>query len=397
MRDVRDVDVESRSEVLRGRRVLVGITGGIAAVESVRLLRELRRHGAELSVMMTHASQKVITPLAVEWAAQTPVLTDWSPTMAQLETYDGILVSPATRQTIAAHVHGIMDTPLQMALSSARGSRTPILFVPSMHGTLFDDPVTDDLCQTLEQQGHHVLWGPKEEGRHKQPDSVRIVAEFSHLVNASMADRKRVVVTLGANRSRIDAVRWVQNTSSGRTGWGIAEHLHRMGHTVVVVSGETSHVASFKLPIVIQLSNPDEMLDKLTELAQSTPAPDAWVHAAAVLDYVVTETTDRKVKSGSDEWSVQLSPSAKHLEQLNSVCIGPRIGFKLESGVTDEELVDRARSLISANSLCGVVANHLEEIESSIRRAIWVPSDGEPRDIVDMYSLAEVVEQAICG
>lgn len=116
MAERRDSDVDTRSVALEGRKVLVGITGGIAAVESVRLLRELRRHGADLTVMMTHSAQRVITPLAVEWASQTPVLTDWSPEMSQLDHFDGILVSPATRQTIAAHVHGILDTPLQMAL-----------------------------------------------------------------------------------------------------------------------------------------------------------------------------------------------------------------------------------------------------------------------------------------
>lgn len=398
MAERRDSDVDTRSVALEGRKVLVGITGGIAAVESVRLLRELRRHGAELTVMMTHSAQRVITPLAVEWASQTPVLTDWSPEMSQLDRFDGILVSPATRQTIAAHVHGILDTPLQMALSAGRGSRTPTVFVPSMHGSLFDDPVTDDLCQTLQQHGHHVIWGPEEEGRMKQPDPVSVVAELCHIINSNIASRKRVVVTLGANRSALDAVRWIQNTSSGKTGWHIAEYLYRMGHEVTVVAGDYSHDPSFSLPSVHHEVTPDGMLNVLVELAESTLRPDAWIHCAAVLDYCVSSPSMEKVKSGSEEWSIQLSRSAKHLDELTPLCKGStRIAFKLESGASDEQLVERAHSLIDIHSLTAVVANHLEEVDSQDRRAIWVPSEGERKDLADINSLSEMVEQAICG
>jgi len=349
-------------------------------------------------VMMTHSAQKVISPLAVEWASQTTVLTDWSSEMSQLDHFDCILVSPATRQTIAAHVHGIMDTPLQMALSAGRGSRTPTIFVPSMHGSLFDDPVTDDLCQTLQQHGHHVIWGPKEEGRMKQPDPVSVVAELCHIINSNIASRKRVVVTLGANRSALDAVRWIQNTSSGKTGWLIAEHLYRMGHNVTVVAGDYSHDPSFPLPSVHHEVTPDGMLDILIELAEAIPRQDAWVHCAAVLDYCVSAPSMEKVKSGSEEWSIQLSRSAKHLDELTPLCKGStRIAFKLESGATEEQLVERANSLIDSHNLTAVVANHLEEVHSQARRAIWVPSEGEQIDLSDNSSMAEMVEQAICG
>ncbi len=103
MAERRDSDVDTRSVALEGRKVLVGITGGIAAVESVRLLRELRRHGADLTVMMTHSAQRVITPLAVEWASQTPVLTDWSPEMSQLDHF-----SPCSRDLGHASTDGAL-------------------------------------------------------------------------------------------------------------------------------------------------------------------------------------------------------------------------------------------------------------------------------------------------
>ena len=108
---VGDTGVEMKGSSLSGHRIIVGVTGGIAAVDTVRLLRELRRHGAELLVIMTESAQRVITPLAVEWASQCEVITNWDGDMKQLEDADAILVAPATRNTIAAHLQGMQQGP----------------------------------------------------------------------------------------------------------------------------------------------------------------------------------------------------------------------------------------------------------------------------------------------
>ena len=397
--DSGDRSVDQRSNSLSGCRVLLGICGGIAAVDSVRLLRELRRHGAMVTVIMTHSAQRVISPLAVEWAGGVKPVTQWGAEMAQLEPHDVVLVSPATRRCIAAHVHGVLDSPLQMALSAARGRRDPIMFIPSMHSDLFDDTVTDDLCQAVIAEGATVLWGDAEEGRYKTPDAVQIVANLCHLVNSRRPERGRVVVTLGRNRSRLDAVRWITNTSTGRTGWAIAEHLYRMGHWVDVVSGETTSKSSFTLPSVIIADDPDDMLIELMNLADADDSPTAWVHSAAVLDYVVSEPSSAKVSSGAEEWGVELVRSTKHLDALSNVCDDScRIAFKLEYGVSDDQLIESATSLLHRHDLDGVVANHLEEVPGHTgRRGMWVSSDADPVPISTLEELAEMIESAICG
>ena len=182
---VRDTDVERRGSSLSGKRILVGVTGGIAAVDTVRLLREMRRHGAEMLVIMTESAQRVITPLAVEWASQCEVITDWDGDMKQLEDVDAILVAPATRNTIAAHLHGMQQGPLLMALSAARSRDTHVLMVPSMHADLADDPVTDDIVERLREEGIDVLWGDLEEGKRKTPNHEHVVARFAHGINAA--------------------------------------------------------------------------------------------------------------------------------------------------------------------------------------------------------------------
>ena len=237
---LRDTDVESRGSSLKNRRVVLGVMGGIAAVETVRLARALRREGADLLVIMTPSAQRIITPLAVRWASQAEVITDWDGDLTALNNADAVLVAPATRDVLASHVHGLQHGPLMMALSVARSRTTPTLFAPSMHVDLANDPVTDDLVEAVRAQGAHVFWGPEEEGKRKTPSVERLVAETAHAVNRNRPNRRNVVVTtLGATRSAIDDVRHVQNTSSGATGWSIADHLHKHGH-----DGERAWLAS---------------------------------------------------------------------------------------------------------------------------------------------------------
>ena len=127
---LRDTDVEPRGSSLKNRRVVLGVTGGIAAVETVRLARALRREGADLLVIMTPSAQRIITPLAVRWASQAEVITDWDGDLTALNNADAVLVAPATRDVLASHVHGLQHGPLMMALSVARSRTTPTLFAP---------------------------------------------------------------------------------------------------------------------------------------------------------------------------------------------------------------------------------------------------------------------------
>jgi phosphopantothenoylcysteine decarboxylase/phosphopantothenate--cysteine ligase len=117
----KDTGVDIKDSSLVNRNILFAISGGIAAIESVKIARELRRYQASVTIVMSKEAEKIITPLAISWASGTEVLSDWSPKMQQLDIYDAILVAPATRNTISKHIHGIIDSPMMMALSAARG------------------------------------------------------------------------------------------------------------------------------------------------------------------------------------------------------------------------------------------------------------------------------------
>ena len=358
---LRDTDVEVQGNALLDQRIVLGITGGIAAVESVRLARALRREGADLTVIMTNAAQRIITPLAVRWASQAEVITDWDGDLSALNHADAVLVAPATRDVMASHLHGLQHGPLMMALSVARSRGTPTMMVPSMHQDLATDPVTDDIVEELRSEGMHVLWGPEEEGKRKTPDVHRIVAELAHITNKNKPNRKSIVITLGATRSAIDDVRHVQNTSSGSTGWALAQHLHKHGHDVTCVAGITTIPAPAWLPLVLHCPTPEAMLTECKAL--SNDAIDAWVHAAAVLDYVVEQAAEGKLASQQGTLTLPLVESPKHIIELKDACASAvRIGFKLESGIKQADLIHRAYAQIQKAGMTAVVANRLEDL-----------------------------------
>ena len=391
-----DLGVEVQGDSLGGRNVLLVVSGGIAAVESVKLSREIRRHGANLSIIMTKDANKVITPLALSWAAASPIITEWDSEMSQLSEFDGVLVAPATRNTISKHIHGVMDSPAMMALSAARGNKTPLIFVPSMHTDLFDDPVTSDLINSLESEGSHIILDQPSEGKRKQPNHIQIVAELCNCINQSLPDRKNVAITLGANRAPIDSVRAIQNASSGATGWRIAEHLFRMGHEVVCIAGVTSSDPNFTLPYVIRDGTPTGMLNACLEVASVEPKPDAWIHAAAVLDYY-TEPISGKKPSGQSNWNLQLTPGPKHIEELSHLakdCV--RIGFKLEVDVPVNVLLERATEQISRLGTDAVVANLKDEVhDPNTPRGRIVLSSGDVLEMRDDAELCRTIESLL--
>ena len=391
-----DLSIEVQGDSLDGRNVLLVVSGGIAAVESVKLSREIRRHGANLSINMTKDANKVITPLALSWASATPIITEWDSEMPQLSQFDGVLVAPATRNTISKHIHGVMDSPAMMALSAARGNKTPLIFVPSMHTDLFDDPVTSDLINSLESEGSHIIIEQPSEGKRKQPNHVQVVAELCHCINLGLPNRKNVAITLGANRAPIDSVRAIQNASSGATGWSIAEHLYRMGHAVVCIAGVTSSNPNFTLPHVIRDGAPTGMLTACLEVASNEPKPDAWIHAAAVLDYY-TEPISGKKPSGQSDWNLQLTPGPKHIEELSHLTKDSvRIGFKLEVDVPVEVLLERSSAQIERLGTDAVVANLKDEVHdpNTPRGRIVLPS-GDVLEMRDDVELCRTIESLL--
>ncbi len=393
---VEDVGVSQESDCLLGKNILLIVSGGIAATESIKLARELRRHGAIVSPLMTSSAEKIISPISLSWGSGFDVITDWDPKMPQLGKFDGLVLAPATRNTIAKFVHGVLDSPAMMALSAASGNGMPMMFVPSMHNDIFDDPVTGDLLESVSEMGVKVFYDDSKEGRRKQPDPASIVANFSNFLNSSLEGRKRVAITLGANRAPIDSIRYVQNTSTGETGWSIAEHLHMMGHEVICITGNTTRGPKFKLPDIRLEDSPSGMLNLCLELAKCSSRPEVWIHSAAVLDYA-PRPEQGKMRSGKDAWDLSLYPTKNHISELSNEVSGTiRIGFKLEVEQTQESLIEIAKSQIADNNLDAVVANLLSEsLGEGKNRCRIVFSGGDVIEIETIRNLSESIDKFI--
>ena len=344
---------------------------------------------------MTKAAQRIITPLAVRWATQGEVITDWDGDMEVLNQVDGVLVVPTTRDTLASYLHGLQNGPLLMALSVARSRGSPVMMIPSMHIDLANDPITDELVDRARDQGIVIQWGKEEEGKRKTPDHVHTVASFCHLMNASKANRKSIVITLGATKSAIDDVRFVQNYSSGATGFTLADDLHRHGHDVTCVAGVTTVPVPTWLPLVITTPQPDAMLNEL--MALSNDNIDAWIHAAAVLDYVVKAPAEGKIASQQGSLNVELIESQKHILALQERCKeAVRIGFKLESGVKQKDLIYRATAQIEKAGMTAVVANRLEDLQDESKpRGYLVDAYGSHFVLEDEAKMCEAVRTFI--
>ena len=203
------------------------------------------------------------------------------------------------------------------------------------------------------------------------------------------------MITLGATRSPIDDIRYIQNTSSGSTGYQIADHLYRHGHDVTCVSGVTTYPKPSWLPLDIYSDTPEKMLNELKAL--SNDEIDAWIHSAAVLDYVVESPAEGKLASQQGPLNVKLVESPKHILELKDKCKDSvRIGFKLETGIKQKELVRRAVAQLEYAGMTAVIANRLEDLTDENRpRAYLVDKTGADFTLESMLDVCEAISTVI--
>ena len=204
-----------------------------------------------------------------------------------------------------------------------------------------------------------------------------------------------VVVTLGGTYSPIDDVRGVQNTSSGATGYAIADSLYRYGHDVTCVVGKTSVSQPSWLPLCIEAQEPNQMLAELKAL--SNDDIHAWVHTAAVLDYIVESPAEGKLASQQGPLDVKLIEGPKHIQELKEKVRGStRIGFKLETGIKQRDLIHRATAQIEHSGMTAVVANRLEDMEDSTKpRGYLVDKQGSHFVLQTQFDLCDALRTII--
>ena len=346
---------------LTGKRVLLGITGGIAVYKAAELVRLLVRAQADVRVVMTDAATKFVAPLTFQALSGQPVWSDlWDPRvpdhMGHIEhsrDRDVILVAPASADFMAKVAHGLADDLLS-ALCVAR--RCPLILAPAMNVEMWENAATQRNVQLLREDGV-LIAGPAagdqacgEVGMGRMLEPVMLAAEIDQLFQPQRLAGKRVLITAGPTEEPIDPVRVLTNTSSGKMGYAVARAACEAGALVTLVSGPVA-LATPAGATRINVRTAEEMFDAVKKAA---PSSDIFVSVAAVADYRVKNRAAQKIKKGNGGVSLELEENPDILAWVAALPQPPFcVGFAAESENLAQYAAEKRRRkrlpLIAAN------------------------------------------------
>ena len=332
---------------LTGKRILLGITGGIAAYKAAELVRLLVRAGADVRVALTEAGARFVTPVTLQALSAQPVWSDlWDArvpdNMGHIELSrdrELIVVAPATADFMAKVAHGLADDLLS-TLCLAR--RCPLLLAPAMNVEMWENAATQNNLQILQAHGV-MLAGPAagdqacgEVGMGRMLEPSQLVSEIENLFQPKLLTGKRVLVTAGPTEEPIDPVRVLTNTSSGKMGYAVARAAREAGAEVTLVSGPVG-LATPPGVTRIDVRTAQDMFEAVKKAAQSC---DVFVSVAAVADYRVKNRASQKLKKGNGGVSLELEENPDILAWVAALPKPPFcVGFAAES----ENLAQHAR------------------------------------------------------
>jgi len=352
----------SLSSILDGKAIALCVTGSVAAVESVHIARKIMRHGAEVYCVMSAAGQKIIHPHLLEWATGNPVVTELTGQIEHIalagkhdEHVDLILIAPCTANTIGKMATGIDDTPITTTVSSAIGAKIPVMVVPAMHESMYEHPIVIENIEKLRGIGVDIVAPRREEAKAKIPTTDTIVDRVIARLGPRDLEGKHFTITAGPTRGWLDHVRFITNPSTGKMGIAIAKEILSRGGTISLILGPVSEELPEEAHIVT-VDSSQEMLEAVMEEINNRE-PTAFISTAAVLDYTPEVKEDRKRPSG-EPYSIKLTPTLKIIDQVRKKYKDLFIvGFKVESGVSDDELESRARVKVKSGVCDMVIGN----------------------------------------
>lgn len=352
--------------MLQGKKIVLGITGSIAAYKSAVLTRLLVKAGAEVKVVMTDSAKTFITPLTLSTLSKNPALSEfikdesgqWNNHVDLGLWADAMIIAPASANTIAKMASGRCDNLLLAVYLSAR---CPVFLAPAMDLDMLQHDATKENLQKIASFGNHILdpaygelaSGLVGTGRMAEPEE--IVAEIEDFFSRRQALKgKNVLVTTGPTHEAIDPVRFIGNHSTGKMGYAIAESLANLGAHVTLVSGPTAMHTSHPQVSVKKVMSAEEMYEACVAVF---PQTDIAVLAAAVADYRPTVKADQKIKKKDENLTIELTKtrdiaaSLGKIKQNNQVVVGFALETEHEQDNALKKLESKNFDMIVLNSL----------------------------------------------
>lgn len=352
--------------MLQGKKIILGITGSIAAYKSAILTRLLLKAGAEVQIIMTDDAKEFITPLTLSTLSQKPVLSkfmkndtgEWN-NHVQLGLWaDLILIAPASANTLAKCANGICDNLL---LATYLSAKCPVAFAPAMDLDMYQHPTTKTNIQKLESYGNTIIHAASGElasgldgqGRMQEPEF--LVKELENILFIKKKFKgKKVIITAGPTQEAIDPVRFIGNHSSGKMGYAIAQTFIREGAEVNLISGPSSLEKPSGIESFISVNTAEEMFKETEKIYFEA---DIIVFAAAVADYRPKKVAKEKIKKKAEDMSIEMEKTidiAKTLgekKQPNQLNIGFALETENEEANALNKLKNKNFDLIVLNSL----------------------------------------------
>ncbi|HHF7366872.1 TPA: bifunctional phosphopantothenoylcysteine decarboxylase/phosphopantothenate--cysteine ligase CoaBC [Legionella bozemanae] len=345
-----------------GKKILLGVCGGVAAYKSAYLIRELTRAGAEVKVVMTQSAQEFVSPLLMQALSGNDVRTDLFDAQAEramghielARWADYLVIAPASANCLAKLAQGIADDLLSTLYLVAE---VPVIICPAMNRSMWAHPATQANAKLLQERGV-ILVGPEEGAQACGEQGLGRVSEVEQIMSAlrlynvhRLLAGKKVLVTAGPTREPMDPVRYISNYSSGKMGYAIAEAAAMAGAQVTLISGPSALQASAKIKRIL-VESAQEMLDAVM---QEMPTDGIFIGTAAVADYRVESPASEKMKKkNQDEMTLKLIKNPDILSRVaDSARASCVVGFAAET----TDVVHYATEKLQRKKLDMIVAN----------------------------------------
>ena len=356
--------------MLKGKKIVLGITGSIAAYKACLIIRELVKRGAEVQVDITPAGKEFITPITLSALTQKPVISEffsqrdgtWHSHVALGLWADAMLIAPCTASTLGKMSNGIADN---MLITTYLSMKAPVFIAPAMDLDMYAHPTTQQNMERLkgfgniiiEPQSGFLASGLEGKGRMEEPE--KIVAALDLFFEKKDLQGKRIMITAGPTYEKIDPVRFIGNYSSGKMGFALAEECARRGAEVTLIAGPVSCQLSNNFPQLSSLSllNVESCEEMYQAAVKTFPQMDAAILCAAVADFRPAEVANQKIKRVGQTMDIHLVPNPDIAAELGKMKRNGQqlVGFALETN--DEE--QNAQHKLEKKNLDFIVLNSL--------------------------------------